>query len=197
MKEQTELKQLVEKGLMVMNEELEDKIKEEERVKKALKNNTKTRITALSKMQKDIISSAKKAKTSLDMDKRLKLIGCGKSGDYITFTDGFKIFWLNNSVGYDLTENYVDTLRHKPSEDLLQNYPTIEEKDLKYLIKLKENYVVTDSLFFDYKQIDQSLKIVGPSTIYYIADRSCLYFENPNSKESGILIGAKYTKHEN
>lgn len=194
MKEQTELKKLVEKGLMVMNEGLEDKIKEEERVKEALKNNTKIRITAMSKMQKDIIASAKKAKTSIDMDKRLKLLGCGKCEDTFTFTDGYKIFWLNNSLGYDIVENYVNTSKHLPSEEDLKSCPTLDEKDLKYLIKLKENYVVTDSLYFDYKQIEQTLKVVGSCNIYYIANKSCLYFENKISKESGLLIGVKYTK---
>lgn len=196
MKEQTELKQLVEKGLMVMNEGLEDKIKEEERVKEALKNNTKTRITAMSKMQKDLLTLAKKAKTSIDMDRQLKLLGCGKCGDYYTFTDGYKILWLNNSLGYDVSDSYVDTAKYLPAEDQLGSYPVIDEKDLKYLIKLKENYVVTDSLFFNYKQIEQTLKIVGSCDIYYMDGKACLYFVNKISKESGLLIGAKYTKTE-
>lgn len=193
MNEQTELKQLVEKGLMVINEGLEDKIKEEERVKEALKNNTKTRVTAIAKMQKDIMSLAKKQKTSLDMDRMLKLMGCGKCGDMFTFTDGYKIFWLNNSLGYEPIEDYVDTSKHLPTSEVLENCPTIDEKDLKYLIKLKEHYVVTDSLLFNYKQIEQALKIIGSSNIYYIAGRSCLYFENKVSKESCLLIGVKYT----
>lgn len=193
MKEQTELKQLVEQGLMVMSEGLEDKIKEEERVKEALKSNTKTRITAIAKMQKDIQNSARKAKTSIDMDKRLKLLGCGKCQDYITFTDGYKIFWLNNSIGYDIVEAYVDTSRHLPTDEDLQVGHTIDEKDLKYLIKLKENYVVTDSLYFDYKHIEQILKVIGSCIVYYLPNKSCLYFKN-NSSESCLLIGVKYTK---
>lgn len=194
MKEQTELKKLVEVGLMVMSEGLEDKIKEEERIKEALKLNTKTRITAISKMQKDIESSARKAKTSIDMDKKLRLLGCGACGEYVTFTDGYKIFWLNNNIGYNLVEGYVDTSKHLPAEDDLQDVPSIDEKDLKYLIKLKENYVVTDSLYFDYKHIDQILKIMGTCTIYYLANKSCLYFKSNHSIESALLIGVKYTK---
>ena len=41
MDEQTEFKKLVEKGLMVVSSELEDKIKEEQRIREALKNNSK------------------------------------------------------------------------------------------------------------------------------------------------------------
>ena len=194
MKEQTELKKLVEQGLMIINEDLEDKIKEEERVREALKNNTKTRITAMSKMEKDILASAKKAKTSIEMDGRLKLLGCGMCEGFYAFTDGYKIFWLNDNLGYEVKYDYVNTLLHYPEKEEVEGCPTIEEKDLKYLVKLKENYVVTDSLYFDYKQIEQILKVMGSSKIYYMSNKRCLYFKNVDTEESCLLIGVKYTK---
>lgn len=194
MDEQTEFKKLVEKGLMVVSSELEDKIKEEQRIREALKNNSKKRVSTVGKMESEILKFAKKSSNSVEMDRWVKLLNCGKYRDQFIFSDSHMIFWLNDNIGYQVVDNYVvDGQKYVPTSEDLENGYTIEEKDLKYLIKLKENYVVTDTLFFNYKYVERALKILDSCTIKFLQNKSCLYFTNSND-EHCLLIGAKYTK---
>ena len=192
MNEPTELKKLVEASLIVVTDTLVDKVKEEERIKEALKKNTKARVTAIDKMQKDIKSAANKSKTSIEQDRWLKLLGCGQVDGKYVFFDGSKIFWLNDNVGYLIKDDFIDVSSHLPRKEEFKDDCKIEESNLKYLIKLKEHYKVTETLYFDIKKVEQCIKIIGPCDIYYLSTRSCLWFVNKETREGCLLIGVKY-----
>lgn len=158
--------------------ELKKLLEEEIRKDLALKTNPKSRVSNIAKMEKEI--------EKLNM---ANILGCGQTDDgRFVFTNGFEVFILNDSCGFEPREDYPKV--RISGIDTKQNVPENILNDMLYNIKIKKNYKWDEDYTYNYKYLDCVLKVIGDADIYFIPDKGKLYFINKDGEE-GLLLAIK------
>lgn len=185
-------------------ENLKVLLKEEIRKEFALKTNTKQRVTNMAKVQADIKDNLEKYAKRLKNDRSINYTlidtsGCGlnENNKYV-FTDTYRLFLLNDNLGYEVRDDYVKVSISNTEDKILLTNERLAE--LFSSIKTKQNFQLDAVYSYDYKYLDTILKIMGECQIYSIYQprfpRIVLYFINNDGEES-VLAPIKNTKGAN
>lgn len=160
-------------------EELRKLCEEEIRKGLALKTNSKSRVSNMSKILKE------NEKNNFN-----KLIGYRFDTEFnkYMFSNKIILFLLNDSLGYNENLDFPP-----PTVRTRTNYDIIDLEQILYNIKTKENFKVSDesAYEFDYKYMDIITKIMGECEVRFDLDtKAVLEFVNSDD-EHAILLGIK------
>lgn len=169
-------------------EKLKDLLESEIQKQGALKTNSKTRFSAIKRIQKTNEKSGK-----------VNLLGYGLKDSKYYFTDSYHYALLNDGLGYNKNDKFptdglynIDDRANCEREKL---YISIE--DLSYYVKTKENYkneYFGDVISFNYNYIKNAIDILGNKDIeiYSSKDKQMLIFENNDNERVSILACKVY-----
>lgn len=160
-------------------EELRKLCEEEIRKSLALKTNSKSRVSNMSKILKE---------NEKNNQERLLGYGFDETTNKYMFSNKIILFLLNDNLGYDENPNFPT-----PSVKPKTNYFKVNLEEVLYSIKTKENLrIPEDGTFeFDYKYMDIITKILGDCEIRFDLDtKAALEFVNKDD-EHAILLGIK------
>lgn len=166
--------------------DLKSKLEDEVRKSGALKTNSKSRVSAITRIQK---YNEKVGRTNL--------VGCGVKDNEYYFTDSYMYAILKDSCNLEIKENYpTDSLYNIDSKQELERiYLGIE--DISYYVKTKQDF--KDEYFgkdkcFDYKFLKNAIDILGNKDIELYASKSkeMLVFKNKENERVGVLCKRVY-----
>ncbi len=163
-------------------EELKELLENNIRNGIALKKNSKSRISALNRIEKSI----QKIGNS-------NLIGCTKLNDMYLFTDSYQVALLKDNANYEINEKFpqMENVINKILEDKTKLY--VDIKDLAYYTKIKMDYKneFFNNIVFDYKLVKNALDALGGDVeLFANKDKNILVFENKEN-EMYIILGKR------
>lgn len=160
-------------------EELRKLCEEEIRKRLALKTNSKSRVSNMSKILKE------NEKNNL-----MNLVGYkfDENTNKYMFSNKVILFLLNDNLGYEENLNFPT-----PTVRARTNYTNIDLETILYSIKTKENFKVADlsKYEFDYKYMDIITKILGDCEIRFDKDTEAILEFVNSDDERAILLGIK------
>lgn len=165
-------------------EELEKVLKEEIRKGIALKTNSKSRISAVNKLQK---YNAKHG--------QLNLLNTRKINNYYTFTDSYRMYFLNDSLGYHENDKFPDTTSFTSFDrsnivdidvnDIIYTYKTLPSKEYK-----EKPYFISgiDYQGYNVEYLKEVIDVLGTDLrVYNMGNSKPLYFVNDKEEIALIL----------
>ena len=155
--------------------DLKEKLIEDIRKESAYKTNSKSRVNAIAKMQKENIKNGYK-----------NYNGYSLYGDKYLFTNTFYAVILNDNLGYENNNRLLGI--NIPSDLSCYDNVEIDFNELMLKYKTKEDYIINGK-YFNSDYLKQVVDIMGTDSKFMIRDYS-LYVEN-NDNEKGILCGIK------
>lgn len=155
--------------------DLKEKLIEDIRKESAYKTNSKSRVNAIAKMQKENI---KKCHENYN--------GYCVFNDKYLFTNTYYAVVLNDNLGYKDNNKILGNVF--PSSLVSYDSVEIDFNELMLKYKTKEDYIIND-IHFDSNYLKQLVDIMGNDSKFMIRDYS-LYVEN-NDNEKGILCGKR------
>ena len=155
--------------------DLKEKLIEDIRKESAYKTNSKSRVNAIAKIQKE---NTKRAVQFYN--------GYSLYDDKYLFTNTFYAVILNDNLGYENNNKILGKVI--PTDLSYYNNVEIDFNELMLKYKTKEDYII-NGIYFDSNYLKQVVDIMGTDSNFMIRDY-VLYVENKDN-EKAILMGKR------